>query len=337
MPTRTQVLALLRDGSDYGEAGERLGVPAGQAYMIATGLPADGSDVLDEAELAAREGMIGGGSQALVNPPSQIPTRDERVERWMQGRALADEPMQRAARERTATPPEPDNQDSDDIVVVLRTGINQIKFVQEQLEAVPGVRQGGEPVHQQERVSLVDMLRVRLSRHELAEEEYFWPAVRRYLTDGDELADKALAQEQEGKDLLQELDGMRGDEDEFDELVEQLVSALRKHVAFGDMVFLRFEAGVPDPDRRRIGRKFLRARAVAPTRPHPHAPNRPPFNKLAGAAASPLDRMRDTLGDRPAQREGQARDGGAAPAQREQPPRLPSERDEITEQQNSAD
>ena len=70
MPTRHQVLAQLRTGSDYQEVGERLGIPEGQAYMIATGLPADGSDVLTAEELRGREGVIEGGSQALANPPT---------------------------------------------------------------------------------------------------------------------------------------------------------------------------------------------------------------------------------------------------------------------------
>jgi hypothetical protein len=334
MPTRDQVLAQLRTGSDYQEVGDRFGIPEGQAYMIATGLPADGSDALTAEELEAREGLINGGSQALANPPTEVPTRNEMIERWIHERALNDGPMQAAARDRTAEPPEPDNQDAEDILTILRTDISQTKYIQQQLEATPGLREGGEPVHQQERVSLVDMLRLRLSQHELAEEEYFWPAVRSWLPDGDELADKALAQEQEGKDLLQELDGMRGDEDRFDELVEQLVEALRKHVAFEDDVFLRFEQAVPEPDRNRLGRKFNRAKAIAPTRPHPHAPNRPPFNKLAGAAAAPLDRLRDALGERPAERAGQAEDGGQAPAEREREPRLPSERDAISEAEN---
>ena len=220
MPTRQQVLSVLDTGSDFREAADRLGIPSGQVYMIATGLPADGSDVLSEEELAGRERVMHGGSQALANPPTEVPTRDQRVERWIHERALNDDPMQQAAAERTAEPPEADNQDSEDIIVILRTDVNQTKFIQEQLEATPGVRQGGEAVHQQQRVSLVDMLRVRLSQHELAEEEYFWPAVRRHLQGGDELADRALEQEQRGKDLLQALDGMGGGEDEFDELVQ---------------------------------------------------------------------------------------------------------------------
>src|SRR5579875_3177114 len=145
MPTRRQVLTLLQTGGDYGEIGDRLGIPAGQVYMIATGLPADGSDVPSDEELHARDWMLkDGGSQALVNPPTDIPTRNERVERWVHARALDDGPMQAAARDRTAVPPEPENPDAEDIITILKTDLNQTKYIQQQLEATPGVRQGGE-------------------------------------------------------------------------------------------------------------------------------------------------------------------------------------------------
>jgi hypothetical protein len=48
VPTREQVLAILRTGASYEVVADRLDIPPGQAYLIATGLPADGSDVADE-------------------------------------------------------------------------------------------------------------------------------------------------------------------------------------------------------------------------------------------------------------------------------------------------
>jgi hypothetical protein len=73
MPTRAQVVELLEAGHSYESVGAMLQVPAGQAYMIATGTPADGSD--------------GHPRQDLVNPPAHNPTRDERVLAWVHERA----------------------------------------------------------------------------------------------------------------------------------------------------------------------------------------------------------------------------------------------------------
>jgi hypothetical protein len=86
MPTRDQVLELLDRGHSYETAGRELHVPAGQAYMIATGLPADGSDAPSPDELA-RKPVLPGSSQHLVNPPVFNPTRNDRVIAWVRERA----------------------------------------------------------------------------------------------------------------------------------------------------------------------------------------------------------------------------------------------------------
>lgn len=307
MPSRSQVLSWLGASGGYEAAAEGLDIPPGLAYLTATGLPADGSDVLTREELAGREGVLEGSTQTLVNPPTDAPEHSGTVKEWMKARAAADKAMRKAAEQRTATPPPIEGEgETDDVVSVIGWQHNQVKYLQEQLETVPGVTKGGDEAKQQQRVSIVDMIRVRLSKHETAEEEHFWPAVRERLEDGDALADQALEQEQEGKDLLQALMGVPGDAKRFDELVEQLVSALRKHVAHEDKVLLQFKESVPDEVRSEIGRRFRRAFEHAPTRPHPHAPNEGAVLKGAAAMAAPLDHLRDALGDRPAKREGHA-------------------------------
>ncbi len=307
MPTRAQLLERVQRAHTYEEIGEEFLIPPGQAYLIATGLPADGSDVVTDEQAAGRMGLVEGSTQHLVNPPTDMPQHQKTVEEWMRQRVAADEAIRRAGERRTATPPEIRGQDlTDDVVSVIGWQHNQVKWLQEQLETVPGVRKGGSEAKQQQRVSILDMIRVRLSQHETAEEEYFWPAVRQHLEGGDELADMALGQEQEGKDLLQELMRVPGHEDRFDELVEKLVAALRKHVAFEDTVLLKFKDKVPDEVRAEIGRKFQSAYEHAPTRPHPHAPNQAGPLEAAATLAAPLDRARDSLGARPAARQGQA-------------------------------
>lgn len=307
MPSRPQLLARLRGTYRYEDVAEEFGIAPGLAYMIVTGLPADGSDVLAPKEMEGRQGVIDGPTQPLVNPRTDMPEHKAVVAEWMRGRAAADTSMRQAAEERTATPPPIEAEhETDDVVSLIGWQHNQVKYLQEQLETIPGVRKGGDESKQQQRVSLVDMIRVRLSKHETAEEEHFWPAVRRHLDDGDELANRALGQEQEGKEILQALMGVPGGEDRFDELVEELVSALRKHVAHEDYVLLRFEQAVPADARAEIGRDFRTAHGHAPTRPHPHAPNEGAPLKAAARLAAPLDHIRDAAGSRPVARQGQA-------------------------------
>ena len=302
MPTREQVRRLLDGGLDYQAAGRELGIPPGQVYLIATGVPADGSDTITEEE-AKRPGFLP-SSQHLANPPHENPTSKDSVAAWLKARVASDEQMRAALRGRTAEPPEPEAE-SQDAINVLGRQHNQVRYLLEQLQALPSHTTGGSPEQVSARKSIVDMITVRLSEHETIEEEHFWPSVRKTLRGGDLLADKALEQEQQGKDTLTELGRLDPDSREFDELVEQLVAQLRAHVAFEDLVFLKVREAVPQEDLDRLGEKLLSAMKTAPTRPRKHASKRP---GAAGAAA--VDTARNAAGDRPAKRKGRPSKAG---------------------------
>lgn len=87
MPTREHVLRLLRDGRSHQDVGRELGLPAGQVYLIATGMPADGGEVARAGE--EPPGYLA-SPQHLVHPRVANPTAREVVHAWMARRA-ADE------------------------------------------------------------------------------------------------------------------------------------------------------------------------------------------------------------------------------------------------------
>lgn len=309
MPTRNQVLRAYQQHGDYREAARELGIPAGQAYLVATGVPADGGDTLPPDE-GDRPGVTAGSTQDLVfgRAGGRSPEASPDVREWIRRRAAADAPMQAAARSRDAAPGEPVEPGDSDILSVLSRQHDQVTALLKQLKAIPGVTRGGSPAHQSRRASIIDMITVTLSEHEAAEEEQFWPWVRSVLDDGNELAQTAFGQEQEGKDLLTALGKTGPSEERFDELAEQLEKACRKHVAFEDRVLLKLRDAASDEDRAAAGKKFLRAQRHAPTPPHPHAPSHPAAAvRAAGAAGAATDRARDQDGDRPAKRRGRAR------------------------------
>jgi hypothetical protein len=90
MVTADQVRAMLRGDElgDFEEAGRRLDVPAGRAYLIATGRPADGS---------TPAGGLGSRAQALVNPREVNPTSRGDVHAWMRRLAQGDRSMRAGA------------------------------------------------------------------------------------------------------------------------------------------------------------------------------------------------------------------------------------------------
>ena len=80
---------LLDAGHSYESAARRLGIAPGLAYMLATGVPADGSDDPHPDERAVRPAPLS-SSQRLVNPAQQNPTRKPFVLAWVKRRAARD-------------------------------------------------------------------------------------------------------------------------------------------------------------------------------------------------------------------------------------------------------
>jgi hemerythrin-like domain-containing protein len=302
--TREQVRALVEQGLEYPEIGRRLGVPPGQAYLIGTGMAADGGHTYTEAE-RQRPGVLT-TAQFLLGITADNPTTKQVVLDWIKRRVDSDEPMRRAKENRTAAPPEMlDPDDVRDAITVLSRDHNQVRYLNNQLKALPGHREGGSAKQMSARGTIVNMITERLSEHESAEEEHFWPAVRKALPDGDRWADGALEQEQKGKDTLSALGKLDPDSDEFDDLVDQLVGLLAKHVAYEERLFLRLREAMSEDDLNELGGTLLTAKGRAPARPHPRAPKKP--LKATGAAGTATDKARNRTGNRPAKRKGRAK------------------------------
>jgi hemerythrin superfamily protein len=309
---------LLQQGHDYSAIGRRFGVPPGQAYLIATGMPADGGDTYTETE-RRRPGVLP-SPQQLLGTDAENPTTKQHVLDWMKSRVAADPQMRAAAQQRDAEPGDIQDPDDDhDALVVLTRDHNQVKALQQQLETLPSHATGGSSAQMSRRKSIVDMITVKLSQHEAVEEEHLWPAVRKAMPEGNRWADEAIEQEQQGKDTLTALGKLEPDTDEFDDLVERLVLLLRRHVAYEEKLFLQLKPMMSDEERRELGEKLLAAKRLAPTRPHPHTPAQPGVLKTVGAAAAAVDKVRDAAGDRPAQEGAVSGDTSGSPHRHSRP------------------
>lgn len=150
-----------------------------------------------------------------------------------------------------------------------------------------------DPVQQRE---LADHMIIELVRHSIAEEEYLYPAIRTALPSGDTLADREIAEHAQAERTMNALDGMSPEHADFRPLVEQLEEEIRAHIREEeDIVFPQLEEALPAEERRKLGQKVIHAKEHAPTHPHPHAPDRPPFNKALAPGAAFVDRVRDHL------------------------------------------
>ncbi|MER7838178.1 hemerythrin domain-containing protein [Streptomyces sp. NPDC096040] len=154
----------------------------------------------------------------------------------------------------------------------------------------------GLPSGDKNRKIYADQATMELVRHSVAEEEYLYPAVREYLADGDAIADKEIADHSRAEQIMKDLESCEAGDPEFDRLIGLLMSEIRSHVADEErslFPMLRLAATAEALDD--LGDKVRQAKKLAPTRPHPSAPDTPPANKMLAPGAGLVDRLRDTL------------------------------------------
>jgi hemerythrin superfamily protein len=135
-----------------------------------------------------------------------------------------------------------------------------------------------------------------LVRHEIAEEEVVFPEVRKVVPDGDHLADARIAEQQAAEELLSEMERLNTDDDKFRTSLQKLeVSVLDHAKNEEESVFTKLRTALDQDRREELGRRYQKAKASAPTHPHPHAPNTPPGNLMMGPVAALVDRIRDAV------------------------------------------
>lgn len=154
----------------------------------------------------------------------------------------------------------------------------------------------GSPEHRRD---LTDHVIAELVRHSVAEEHYLYPTTRKALSDGDQVADHELSEHTEAERIMNELDGLDPTDARFNELLGELINAVRHHVKDEEEdLFPRLREACSETELTELGEQIVRAKDSAPTRPHPATPKKPPMNKMLDPGAGLVDRMRDALSGR---------------------------------------
>lgn len=184
-----------------------------------------------------------------------------------------------------------------DALSFLRADHESVLGMLEVLDGAPR----GDGAQQSGLGTMVTNLVIAESQHEAVEEQLFWPAVRAALDDGDHLADHAIAQEEAGKQLLQELENGHPGEPEFHRALEEFIAAAREHISYEEtIVWPPFAAAVGTEELEKLGDRMQAAKKIAPTRPHPNAPSGGLAQNTVGLAAAAADHLRDRLSGRAA-------------------------------------
>lgn len=163
-------------------------------------------------------------------------------------------------------------------------------------EKVKAMLQGFETVPASQKDEKFCEITHELIRHEVAEEEVVYPALRRYADGGDDLADLRIKEQSEAEKLLDDMEKAGVDSAEFATMFTRLRTDVLAHAeAEQQTVFPELSSSVGDDELRQLGKRYEMAKKVAPTHPHPHAPDSPPGDVLLGPVAALVDRVRDAV------------------------------------------
>jgi hemerythrin superfamily protein len=150
-----------------------------------------------------------------------------------------------------------------------------------------------------EKKALVSELVRELAVHSAIEEQLVYPAIR---SKQKSLAPNVLESLEEhllAKWTLTSLDRMPASHERYDAKIQVLQEIIEQHVEEEETeLFPKARKAFTEEELRLLTTNLERLRKFAPTRPHPHAPDTPPGNYVAGAVASVVDRARDFVGGR---------------------------------------
>jgi hemerythrin-like domain-containing protein len=173
-----------------------------------------------------------------------------------------------------------------DAITLLTTDHAEVEQMFRQIESLPEGEARSEAV--------AGVIR-ELSVHAAVEEQVLYPAMRKALPDGDHLVQEAIEEHQAVKETLAAIERADSSSERDPHLVS-LIGNVRHHVDEEETeLFPKLRASITTSELQELGSKLASAKKLAPTHPHPNAPNTPPGNLVGGVAAAVMDKARDAL------------------------------------------
>ena len=176
------------------------------------------------------------------------------------------------------------------------TGADISTLLHQDHAKIKALLQGFEALPASERQRTFDDIVGELVRHEVAEEEVLYPTLRAEGANGDAIADARIAEQSQAEQLLSDMEHDPMHEAAFMTKFQQLRTAVLAHAEAEESTAIPALVADTGPDRlRQLGERYEAAKKLAPTHPHPAAPDTPPGNMMLGPVAALFDRTRDAL------------------------------------------
>jgi hemerythrin superfamily protein len=147
-----------------------------------------------------------------------------------------------------------------------------------------------------QRRDLSDSLIAELVRHSVAEEMHVYPAIRDHVPNGAAAVDDDTQEHKQLEVAMKELESADAGSPEFLDVLARTRAIFEHHIADEEgEQFPLLRAHIPAERLVELKGKVETAKKLAPTRPHPAAPNAELFHKTVGPGAGLVDRLRDKL------------------------------------------
>ncbi|KAK0610720.1 hypothetical protein B0T17DRAFT_629309 [Bombardia bombarda] len=133
-----------------------------------------------------------------------------------------------------------------------------------------------------------------LARHSIAEEIVVYPAFEKYIPDGEIMADRDRCEHMKVKEKLFELQNMTPAHDEFLPTLNSLWEDLSRHIKEEETEDLpQLEKHIDSEASNHLANSFSTTKHFVPTRSHPMAPDKPPYETAVGLLTTPMDKLMD--------------------------------------------
>ncbi len=181
-----------------------------------------------------------------------------------------------------------------DVIEVLTHDHREVEQMFAELESLRGATTDSERARRKE---LTEQVVIELVRHSVAEEAEVYPAVKDKVSEAE--AERAKQEHAEAEQQMKRLEQLDPEDASFDAELATLMREIRQHVAEeeGEM-FPHMRNVFTQDELLELGTKVEAVKKMAPTRPHPSAPDEPPGDMLLGPVAGLFDRMRDAVSKR---------------------------------------
>src|SRR5574340_892906 len=165
-----------------------------------------------------------------------------------------------------------------DVIEILTHDHREVERMFAELESLAGA---GTDAQRSRRKDLVDQVTIELVRHSVAEEAEVYPAVKKKVSESE--VEEAKHEHAEAEETMKRLEKLQPDEPSFNTELAILMREIREHVAEEEGQMFPHMRSIFSPEELvEMGKKVESVKKLAPTRPHPSAPDEPPADKILG-------------------------------------------------------